>query len=154
MLGDPSNFDTAELDMLFDTKEKEIFKANRLKMYKFSKTSKLHYATLDPKLQQILDKAIQYYDFSIICGHRNKEGQEKAFKEGKSKKCWPESKHNQNPSIAVDIAPWNNGIDWNNIEEFYYMAGIIMAIAERHFIKLRWGGHWKTLKDCPHFELL
>ena len=45
----------------------------------------------------------------IVCGHRNKEDQNKAFAEGKSKLKWPKGKHNKLPSQAVDAAPYISG---------------------------------------------
>ena len=32
------------------------------------------------------------------------------------------------------------------------VIGIVMAIAERHYIKIRWGGRFKSLKDWWHYE--
>lgn len=121
-------------------------------MYKLSKKSKVHYDTLDPKLQLIVDKVLKIYDISIICGHRNMEDQNKAFDSKHSKLQWPNSKHNSLPSTAMDIVPYP--IDWENIEEFYYMAGIVMAVAEHYFIKLKWGGRFKSFFDGPHFEIV
>ena len=123
-------------------------------MYSLSKTSKKHYDTLDPRWQLIIDEVLKVYDVSIIQGHRNKIGQDTAYANGFSKLKWPLSKHNTLPSKAVDIAPWNNGIDWDDVNEFYFLAGIVMAIAERHFIKIRWGGRWVLLKDYVHFEIV
>jgi len=107
--------------------------------------------------------AIKVADFSIICGHRNKIDQTRAFRSGASKVQWPYSRHNSSPSRAVDIAPWP--IVWEGPsarERFYYVGGIIIGIAESMKIKLRHGGDWdrdreildeKGLSDLPHFEL-
>lgn len=120
-------------------------------MYKFGKSSKKRLATLHPDLQVVLNIVIQYYDFSIICGHRNEEDQNKAFKDGKSKVKWPDSRHNSLPSKAMDIAPWP--INWVNIYEFHFLAGLIIAVGEVYDIKIKWGGRFKALKDYNHFEL-
>jgi peptidoglycan L-alanyl-D-glutamate endopeptidase CwlK len=45
-------------------------------------------------------------DFSIICGYRGKQEQSNAFAHGASKVQYPNSMHNQNPSLAVDIRPY------------------------------------------------
>jgi len=131
-------------------------------MYKFSRSSKKQYNTIHPLLQDILKEAIKYIDFTIICGHRNKENQNKAYKEHASTKQWPDSKHNQNPSIAVDIAPYP--IDWENRDRFIFLAGIIYHIAQQQHTKIRFGGNWSTswqfeeqkdiLDDLVHFELV
>ena len=121
--------------------------------YNFGKSSKKRLATLHPDLQKVLNEVIKIYDISIICGHRKERAQNKAFEDDKSTKKWPNSRHNSLPSEAVDIAPWNKGIDWDNVEEFFYMAGIVMMVAENLGIKLFWGGRFKSIKDCPHFQL-
>ena len=69
------------------------------------------------------------------------------------------SKHNQEPSLAVDVAPWP--IDWNDSHRFYHFAGFVLGIAAALNIRLRWGGDWdsdfdlrdQTFFDLPHFEL-
>ncbi len=134
-------------------------------MATFGRASKRRYDTLHSKLQRILDEAIKVMDFTIVCGFRNEQAQERAFREGKSQKHWPDSKHNQKMSIAVDVAPWNpalRNIDWNNRDRFILLAGIIKGIAHQHAIKIRWGGDWDSdtfmrdqrFHDMPHFELV
>lgn len=134
-------------------------------MYSFGRASRKRYETLHYKLQMIMDEAIQVMDFTIVCGFRNKRAQEKAFNEGKSGKHWPNSKHNQNPSIAVDIAPYDpklRNIDWNNRDRFILLAGIIKGVAHKLRIAIRWGGDWDSdtfmrdqkFIDMPHIELV
>ena len=122
--------------------------------YKFGKVSKKRLATLHPELQMVLNEVIKVYDVSIICGYRDETAQEQAFKDKTSTKRYPNSNHNVSPSNAVDLAPWDNGIDWENIYEFYYMGGIVMAIAKRLGIKLEWSGRWTgSLIEYGHFQL-
>lgn len=131
----------------------------------FGRASKKRYATVHWKLQKILDEAIQVIDFTIVCGYRTEKAQEKAFRMGRSQVRWPDSKHNQNPSIAVDIAPWDpsiGNIDWNNRDRFILLAGIIMGIAQKFGIAIRWGGDFncdtfmrdQRFVDMPHIELM
>jgi len=120
-------------------------------MPKFGRRSQIERATLHPKLRDICDQAIKYMDFAIIQGHREEADQEKAFKEGKSKARWPHSEHNKIPSRAMDLFP--APYDWKDIESFRVLADLILGIAERRGVKLRWGGTFKTLRDFPHFEL-
>lgn len=117
----------------------------------FSDRSLEHLATLDPRLQAVLEKAIRRYDFAIICGHRGKDDQDKAVREGRSKLKFPLSKHNQLPSLAVDVAPYP--IDWKDIGRFKDLACVILETACRESIPLAWGGNWKSFKDYPHFEI-
>jgi hypothetical protein len=73
---------------------------------------------------------------------------------------WPDSKHNQSPSMAVDVAPYP--IDWADRERFNYFAGYVMGVASQHGIALRWGGDWNrdwkvrdnNFDDLPHYELI
>lgn len=125
----------------------------------FSETSLTKLATCDERLQRIMTELIRQFDVSIIQGFRSQQEQEKACKEGKSNLHWPRSKHNQHPSQAVDVAPYP--IDWEDRERFFYMAGLVMAIANFMGIGIRWGGDWDRDKDfddqrfddLPHFEI-
>ncbi|WP_299733874.1 M15 family metallopeptidase [uncultured Endozoicomonas sp.] len=129
----------------------------------FSQRSKDRLATCHPDLQRLMNKVVERYDISIICGHRGEEEQEKAFREGKSKARFGQSKHNSYPSRAVDVIPWPfNQDDWKDCDYFNHMAGYIMAVADELGIRIRWGGDWnmnrrtsdETFLDMPHFELM
>lgn len=119
--------------------------------FHFSLTSEDRLKDCHADLQTICRTVIQEYDHSVICGYRDEEAQGKAFKDGKSKLQWPDSKHNQLPSMAVDVAPYP--IDWDNTERFHELAGHMLEVAYLLNINLEWGGHWKTFKDFPHYQL-
>lgn len=133
-------------------------------MPKFSQASLVQYNTLHPKLQRVLDDAIQHYDFSIIEGFRNKAAQNLAFAKGNSQKQWPNGEHNRLPSTAVDIMPFP--VDWSdaaaNLQRCCLLAGIMLATGWKLGIPLRWGGDWNSngdtrdehFRDYGHFELL
>ncbi len=131
-------------------------------MYKYGKKSRERLATCDPRLQEIFNEVIKVMDISILCGHRSEEEQQKAFNNGNSKLQYPNSKHNSTPSIAIDVAPWNGGIDWENYKSFYFLGGLALGIADQKGIKLRWGGDWnrngkfddQTFDDLVHFEIV
>jgi peptidoglycan L-alanyl-D-glutamate endopeptidase CwlK len=116
-------------------------------------------STCHQDLQLVLNEAIKYVDFSVTCGFRNKADQDKAVATGNSTTPWPTSKHNQNPSLAVDVAPYP--IDWNDSEAFTLLAGIIYGVACTLGVKLRLGADWDgdlnirehSFKDRPHIEL-
>ena len=126
----------------------------------FGNKSKEKLLTCDQKLQLVCWEAIALMDFTVLDGHRNEETQNKLFEEGKSKLRWPDSKHNIYLSRAIDVAPYP--IDWEDKERFYMLAGIMFGVADRHRIKLRWGGDWdgdfsfkdQSFNDLPHFELI
>lgn len=133
-------------------------------MNKFSQKSLERLNTCHPDLQKVFNKVIENYDCTIICGHRGKDEQDEAVRLGKSKLQWPNSKHNQLLSLAVDVAPYP--INFENkhkkLARFYHFAGFFMATAETMGIKLRWGGDWdrdldfedQNFDDLPHFELV
>lgn len=141
-------------------------------MPRFGRSSKQKLDTLHPDLQRVLNRVIEWYDFTILEGHRGKEAQNKAFETGRSKIKWPDGKHNTSPSEAVDIAPWP--VDWASrrdltpgerqkiIGRFYVLAGAVLQAGYQMGIKLRWGGDWdgdldmtdQKFDDLPHFELV
>ena len=133
-------------------------------MPKFSATSKSRLATCHQSLQDILNEAIKTVDFSVLCGHRTKEEQDRAFSEGTSTLRWPKSKHNSLPSLAVDVAPYFRGVgvDWEDTAAFARLAGYLERVAEEQGVKIRWGGDWnqnyrtadERFKDMPHIELV
>jgi len=138
-------------------------------MNHYSETSKDRLKTCHRDLQRIFANVIIDYDCTIVCGHRDKEDQDKAFAEGKSKLKYPRSRHNQNPSMAVDAAPYEpgQGIDWKP-RQMAYFAGYVKATADSLFRmgiishRIRCGIDWdsdndiddETFIDAPHFELV
>ena len=111
-------------------------------------------------LIEICEAVIQVYDFSVLEGFRSNARQADLFRQGKSKLKAGESAHNQSPSLAVDIAPYP--IDWENMERFYLLAGMMFQAASQVGVKLRWGMDWdgdwehtdQSFFDGPHYELL
>lgn len=127
----------------------------------FTKLSTCH---LD--LQAVFYEVIKTFDCTVLEGYRNQEDQEKAYRDGNTTLQFPHGKHNHQPSMAVDVAPYP--LDWKNSKRFYWFAGYVMGIAQRlkdegkitHSI--RYGGDWDTdkdiddqnFKDLVHFELI
>ncbi len=137
--------------------------------YKFGRTSTARLNTCDEDIQTLFRHIVQEYDCSIICGHRTRDDQQRAFSSQRSKVQWPNSKHNTSPSIAVDVAPYP--IDWGEkgsaqkrkkaIARFYHFAGYVLAMSKELGIKVRWGGDWdgdndfsdQNFDDLVHWEL-
>ena len=125
----------------------------------FGKTSKKRLLTCDKRLQKIFNEVIRYVDCSILCGHRGKDDQNKAYKEGKSNAKYPEGRHNRYPSLAVDVSPYP--LDWEDYERQTLFAGFVLGVANQMGIDLIWGNDWDgdfqtkdtNLEDYPHFEL-
>lgn len=123
-------------------------------MYKFSDKSLKKLETCHDDLQRLMMMVMRknIMDFTILEGYRGEEEQNRLKKEGKSNARYGQSKHNLNPSHAVDIAPYP--IDWQDTERFALLAGIILSTAKDLGINIRWGGDFKSIKDMPHFELI
>ncbi len=128
-------------------------------MPQFGVRSQERIATLDERLQLICFDVIQWVDFTVICGHRSQEAQEEAFATGMSTVHWPGSKHNHDPSAAVDVAPWP--IDWDDHNAFSFLAGMLSRAAIARDFRLRWGGDWDSdggtrdqrFMDLGHLEI-
>jgi peptidoglycan L-alanyl-D-glutamate endopeptidase CwlK len=140
----------------------------------FSEISKKRLSTCHEDLQLICHNAINDVDFSVLCGHRSVKEQFDLFTKGRKliNGVWQvadrkkivtnldgktkKSKHNEYPSMAVDIAPWP--IDWKNEQRFFVLANRMEAISnflyntDKTKHRLFWGGNW-NMRDYPHFQL-
>ena len=128
-------------------------------MPRFGKRSKERLSTCHTDLQKVFNEVIKTVDCSVLEGHRSAERQDLLFKEGKTKVKYPNGRHNNNPSMAVDVAPYP--IDWSDRERFHLFAGFVLGVAKSMGIDLRWGGDWdqdwyvhdNRFDDFPHFEI-
>jgi peptidoglycan L-alanyl-D-glutamate endopeptidase CwlK len=135
----------------------------------FGKRSRAQLDTCRPVLVNICEMVIKDYDFTVLCGRRGEDAQEEAYRTGRSKVRWPNSKHNTPNGIgsqAIDVAPWHTGlphIRWDNEREFVFLAGRMMQAAYGYGTRLRWGGDWdmdddlydrNVPFDLVHFELV
>ena len=124
--------------------------------YKLSDLSIGRLDTCSDGIQRVIKRAIEItnHDFMVVCGGRGEEDQNKAYKEKKSKKKWPNGKHNKIPSMAVDVCPCKGKqLLWEDYQAWCYVIGAIMQAANELDIKVKWGGNWKTYRgDFPHFE--
>lgn len=136
-------------------------------MPKFSQRSLANLATCHVDLQVLFNEVIKTFDCIVTEGYRNKEDQEKAFNEGKSKVHYPYGNHNKNPSMAADV--YSYPINFNDEKLALWFGGYVLGIAQRlkdegkMIHSVRWGGSWnglgnlntgKMLNDTGHFELI
>ena len=122
--------------------------------FKWGKTSRDRLATCDKKLQQLADMMLERspFDLTVTCGYRTKDEQEEAFKTGKSRAKFGQSKHNVFPSKAIDVVPLP--INWDNKDARWQEIALnAMWCAGKLGIEITWGGSFKSIKDMPHFEL-
>ena len=122
--------------------------------YKFGKKSIERLEQCDIRLQTLCKRMLERSDFdmTVTCGHRNKEDQEKAFSDGKSKAHFGQSKHNSFPSKAVDICPYPICWDKNDIR-WWKIVALAYDTARSMCIKIRSGAFFSGLADMPHIEL-
>ena len=114
-------------------------------------------------LRYYLDRALEEVaDISLTTGHRGAKEQNEAFDSGNSKLRWPDGKHNQIPSIAVDLQPYPYPTNPLKLHAALgYIAGRIIQMAEQDGITIRWGGDWdldgdvtdQNFDDLFHLEL-
>ena len=120
-------------------------------MPSFSKRSIDNLDSCHPDLRKVAHEAIKHFDFTVICGHRGKAEQNKAFAEGKSKLKWPDSKHNKTPSMAMDCVP--HPLNWQDKASFDKMGAVMKEAAKTVGVKIKWGGDFRDWYDGPHVEL-
>lgn len=109
-----------------------------------------------PELVRLVEEYGKDNNVIVVCGHRNKEDQNRAYAIGNSKLQYPKSAHNSIPSKAVDLAPTETGkeINWKDMDAFRKMGSDIEYLAKKLGIKVFWGGRYTHFRDLPHFELV
>ena len=131
----------------------------------FSERSVTKLRTCDPLIVKLFLDVVSDFDCTILCGHRSQLEQDEAYHRGLSQLTFPNSKHNVNPSKAVDVVPYFSQkphIRWDDLQSFCFFAGAVLGIASQKGIHIRWGGnfnmsddiHSNKFVDMPHFELL
>ena len=125
----------------------------------FSSTSHSRLQTCHDDLQRLFNEVVKHFDCVVLCGHRGRVLQNEYFTRGKTQVRWPDGKHNQRPSGAVDVAPYP--VNWKDLNQFYFFGGVVKGIALQLDIQIRWGGDWDSdnqvkdnnFNDLVHFEL-
>lgn len=125
-------------------------------MPKFSRRSRKQLETCHKDLQILFNMVVEEYDCTIIEGKRDREAQNKYYKEGKSTLQFPDSFHNSDPSEAVDVMPYHKDkphIRWDDKEGNKNFSWFVKGVAKALGIKITWGGDWKNFPDAPHWQL-
>ena len=152
-------------------------------MPQFSKKSKDKLITCHQDLQILFNYVIKYFDCSIIYGYRSPAIQFDLFKKGRKleKGIWiienknivvtykdgyeKLSKHNSNPSDAIDVVPYP--IEWNNGNRMRFFIGFVKGIAQvlkdtnQINYEIVTGIDWdndtilkdQRFNDIPHFQI-
>jgi len=131
----------------------------------FSKSSLNKLATCDPELQTLFNYVIKYFDCKVIYGYRGIKAQNAAYEGGFSKLKYPFSKHNKQPSQAVDVIPYP--IQWKNTDRMRYFIGYVKGVARMlkdygaMEVEITTGIDWdvdtvltdQRFNDFPHFQI-
>ncbi|CAL9980626.1 endolysin [Vibrio phage D51] len=129
---------------------------------KYGKSSKRRFDELHEDLQKLLLAVLPHWDHSVLCGYRDEQTQNSYYQKGTSRVKYPNSKHNQFPSIAVDVQPYPWTDDKQGLKELYMFIGFVQGIATSMGIKIRCGADWdgdrsikdQNFHDVFHIELL
>jgi len=121
--------------------------------YKYSTKSQANLSECHPSLQNLFNEVIWHRDCSIVEGYRGQVEQDYAFRIGASNLSYPHSKHNQKPSLAVDVWPHPRP-SWDDTTAWREFALYVQGVADGMGINvinggLSWGWdyvHWQ-LKD-------
>ena len=94
-------------------------------------------------LQAVAPVVLRIKDHSIIKGHRGEQEQNQAFEDGASELQWPDGKHNQIPSLAMDVQTYPRPATEEALrEEQLYLLGLYRGVGETMDITIRTGADW------------
>ena len=112
---------------------------------------------VDDDLIDIVELAIKItkVDFGIPStgGYRLEAEQAKLFTAGLSKADGRVNKSKHQIGRAVDVFAYVDGKASYNTEHLAMVAAAMLQAASQLGIELKWGGHFKSFLDMPHFEL-
>lgn len=137
---------------------------------KFSFRSQAKLDTCHKDLVLLFTTVLLERDCIIIEGHRSQGVQDEYQRTGKSQLRWPNSKHNSNPSMGIDVMeyfPTRPHIHWADLGACEDFALYVQTLAKTLPLDyaLRWGGDWdgdgvrvdrdpnETFFDGAHYEL-
>ena len=127
--------------------------------FRFGTRSRSNLNTANHQLVALCEEVIKHIDFSVIEGHRTLERQKELFDAGKSQidGITRKGNHNYNPSMAVDVIPYEKGhnpFDGSEKSElmFYRLNREFQRAGKKLGIPFTWGGTW-SFYDYPHYEL-
>ena len=126
-------------------------------MFSLGKKSIENLIGVDDELIGVIELAIEItkVDFGIPStgGYRVEAEQAKLFTAGLSKCDGRVNKSKHQTGRAVDVFAYVDGKSSYNTEHLAMVAAAMLQAASQLGIELKWGGHFKSLLDMPHFEL-
>lgn len=126
-------------------------------MFSLGKKSIENLIGVDDELIGVIELAIEItkVDFGIPStgGYRVEAEQAKLFTAGLSKCDGRVNRSKHQTGRAADVFAYVDGKASYNTEHLAMVAAAMLQAASQLGIKLKWGGHFKSFSDMPHFEL-
>ena len=127
-------------------------------MFKLSRRSNRHLKDVHPDLVKVVRRALEItkIDFGIpfTGGYRTTEQQNALFKSGKSQLDGYNRSSRHQFGEAVDVFAYVDGAASWDEDHLTHVATAMLAAASELGVKIRWGGHWRSFVDMPHFEVI
>jgi len=126
-------------------------------MNRFGRQSQYELASADARLHKVAHIVLKIKDHSILKGHRPKLEQNAAFASGNSKLEWPKGKHNDRPSLALDVQSYPRPDGEQELrEEQFYLLGLYVGVAKMLGFTFRTGADFDSdgeVSDSGWFDL-
>jgi hypothetical protein len=125
--------------------------------FKFSQRSLDRMVGVDQRLVDVAARALEIspIDFGIPQdgGIRTDDRQFELYSMGKSKADGYTKKSRHQSGDALDVYAYVDGkASWKK-EHLAIIAAAMLQAAIESGVKVKWGGHFKSFYDAPHFEL-
>lgn len=124
--------------------------------YAFGSTSLQRQEGVHPLLRECAERVLSYgiLDLTVpqFGGLRTLEDQRELVASGASQTL--NSLHRIQDTgygHALDLVPYP--VKWDDLFRFAMMGSLMFRAANEIGMPLEWGGHWKSFKDYPHFQL-
>ena len=125
--------------------------------FKLGNSSIKNLANVDDRLVEIIKVALTLssVDFGVPStgGYRSEIEQAKLFTAGLSKADGRVNRSRHQSGLAFDIFAYVDGRASYKPEHLNIIAAAMLEGAGRLGHELRWGGHFKSFLDMPHYEL-
>jgi peptidoglycan LD-endopeptidase CwlK len=123
-------------------------------MFKFSEKSEQLLNTVDKRLVNLAKEVIKIskIDIGISYGLRDLATQQKLFAKGVSQCNGIDKRSKHQDGLAIDFVCYINGEITYDKKYYYYVVGLMQAIATQLNISITCGVWW-SFEDCGHIEL-
>ena len=122
--------------------------------YQLSDTSTARLFGVDPRLVEIIDRAltISLIDFGVASGRRSAQEQNELYISGASNCDGYKVLSKHQFGRAVDLYAYQQKALWTKAD-LALVACAMLESAAALGVPLQWGGKWRSFPDYPHFEI-